>query len=139
MRDNGRVSDEVLIEIRAASKRFRTWKRKEGVRGFFANFLAREWQTVSALEGIDLTIRRGEFVGLIGANGAGKTTLLKCVSGITPVSSGSASLFGCDSFGLRFNRLSCSRIRSLTLLRCVATWLYSTSPDAALGSPKMLK
>jgi ABC-2 type transport system ATP-binding protein len=101
MRDNGRVSDEVLIEMRAACKRFRTWKRKEGVRGFFANFLAREWQTVSALEGIDLTIRRGEFVGLIGANGAGKTTLLKCVSGITPVSGGSASMFGCDSFELR--------------------------------------
>ena len=35
-----------------------------------------------ALDGIDLTVRRGESVGIIGENGAGKSTLLKIVAGV---------------------------------------------------------
>jgi branched-chain amino acid transport system ATP-binding protein len=37
---------------------------------------------IQALHGIDLGVRRGELVALVGANGAGKTTLLKVLSGI---------------------------------------------------------
>ena len=37
---------------------------------------------IQALHGIDLGVRRGELVALVGANGAGKTTLLKALSGI---------------------------------------------------------
>ncbi|MBD9525967.1 ABC transporter ATP-binding protein [Paracoccus sp. PAR01] len=36
------------------------------------------------LDGIDLTIRAGEFVGLLGRNGAGKTTLLRAAQGLIP-------------------------------------------------------
>ncbi|MGB4715594.1 MAG: ATP-binding cassette domain-containing protein, partial [Defluviitoga tunisiensis] len=34
-----------------------------------------------ALDGLDLTIKKGEFVTIIGPNGAGKTTLLKILTG----------------------------------------------------------
>ncbi len=47
-----------------------------------------------ALKNINLTIRRGEVVGIIGANGAGKSTLLKILTGITPPTEGEAILRG---------------------------------------------
>jgi ABC-type polysaccharide/polyol phosphate transport system ATPase subunit len=43
---------------------------------------------VRALEGIDLSIRDGERVGIIGQNGAGKSTLLRVLAGVYPPSTG---------------------------------------------------
>jgi branched-chain amino acid transport system ATP-binding protein len=43
---------------------------------------------IEALHGVDLVVRRGEIVTVIGANGAGKTTLLKAISGLLPASAG---------------------------------------------------
>jgi heme ABC exporter ATP-binding subunit CcmA len=56
-----------------------------------------------ALTGVDLVVAPGEVVLLRGANGAGKTTLLRVLAGLVPVSSGSASVLGCD---LRVDRRS---------------------------------
>jgi branched-chain amino acid transport system ATP-binding protein len=49
-----------------------------------------------ALRGIDLEVRRGEIVALIGANGAGKTTTMKTVSGLRPVRQGTIRFKGED-------------------------------------------
>jgi zinc transport system ATP-binding protein len=46
------------------------------------------------LRGVDLTVRLGEFVALMGANGSGKTTLVRALTGLLPVASGQLSLFG---------------------------------------------
>ena len=46
------------------------------------------------LDGIDLDIEPGEFVGLIGPNGAGKTTLLKAMMGLLPVDGGEVEFLG---------------------------------------------
>jgi branched-chain amino acid transport system ATP-binding protein len=43
---------------------------------------------IEALHGVDLSVRRGEIVTVIGANGAGKTTLLKTISGLVPAADG---------------------------------------------------
>lgn len=48
------------------------------------------------LQGIDLEVRRGEIVSLIGRNGVGKTTILRCLMGQLPASAGSVQLQGRD-------------------------------------------
>jgi ABC-2 type transport system ATP-binding protein len=52
--------------------------------------------TEEALQGITLTIRQGEFFGVLGPNAAGKSTLIAILCGIIPYSSGEAALFGKD-------------------------------------------
>ncbi|MGW2509731.1 anchored repeat-type ABC transporter ATP-binding subunit [Streptomyces scopuliridis] len=47
-----------------------------------------------ALDGVDLTVRTGELVGLIGPNGAGKTTLLRAVLGLLTPRTGTIHLDG---------------------------------------------
>jgi branched-chain amino acid transport system ATP-binding protein len=51
------------------------------------------------VDGVSLTVRRGERRALIGPNGAGKTTLFNLVAGMLPVTSGSIRLFGEDVTG----------------------------------------
>ncbi|WP_109509689.1 metal ABC transporter ATP-binding protein [Nocardioides speluncae] len=46
------------------------------------------------LRGIDLSVRRGEFVALMGANGSGKSTLVRAITGLRPLVAGQISLFG---------------------------------------------
>jgi ABC-type polysaccharide/polyol phosphate transport system ATPase subunit len=53
-----------------------------------------EWQPVTALHGIDLSIGSGEVVGIVGANGAGKSTLLKVVAGLLRPTAGSVAVPG---------------------------------------------
>ena len=47
-----------------------------------------------AIEGVDLTIRKGEFVSIIGPSGCGKSTLLHCLGGLLTPSSGSVTFEG---------------------------------------------
>jgi cobalt/nickel transport system ATP-binding protein len=49
---------------------------------------------VASLTDIDLTIREGEHVALVGANGSGKSTLLKLLDGLVFCSSGTVEVFG---------------------------------------------
>ncbi|MYS23018.1 zinc transport system ATP-binding protein [Streptomyces sp. DvalAA-14] len=46
------------------------------------------------LRGVDLTVRRGEVVALLGANGSGKSTAVRAVVGQVPLSAGGWELFG---------------------------------------------
>ena len=58
-----------------------------------------------ALNNFDLTVSKGEIVGIAGRNGAGKTTLFRIITGLTPEFSGSLSLFGSlDEQGALENR-----------------------------------
>jgi NitT/TauT family transport system ATP-binding protein len=51
-------------------------------------------QTINALSGANLTIRKGEFVCLIGASGCGKSTLLRIMAGFEKPTAGDALMWG---------------------------------------------
>lgn len=51
---------------------------------------------LTALKGVDLTIRKGEIFALLGPNGAGKSTLINAVCGIVSPSTGSVTVAGAD-------------------------------------------
>ena len=50
----------------------------------------------AAVDGIDLTVRRGELFALLGTNGAGKTTTLETLEGLRAPTSGTVSVLGAD-------------------------------------------
>ena len=54
---------------------------------------------IRALHGIDLEVREGEIVALLGANGAGKTTTLKTISGLVQATAGSVTFAGQNLVG----------------------------------------
>ena len=54
---------------------------------------------IRALHGIDLEVRAGEIVTLLGANGAGKTTTLKTISGLVRATAGSVTFDGRELVG----------------------------------------
>jgi len=59
-----------------------------------------EYAKIPALQGVDIDIKRGEIVALIGANGAGKSTTLKAISGLVRPSAGTIEFDGKSLAGL---------------------------------------
>lgn len=68
------------IEVRNVSK---TYKPSTG-------------KPVLAIQDVSFTVRRGEFLSIVGRSGCGKSTLLKMVAGLLPISSGSVRVFGTE-------------------------------------------
>jgi ABC-type multidrug transport system ATPase subunit/anti-sigma regulatory factor (Ser/Thr protein kinase) len=56
--------------------------------------ISKRFGAVQALSEVELDVREGEVLGLIGSNGAGKSTLIKCVSGVNPPDTGTISWKG---------------------------------------------
>jgi len=84
-----------MVELRGVSRRF---EKKLDFAGRLAKRLGlpvRE-EVVHAVDGVDLSIRKGEVVGLVGESGCGKSTLGRMVAGILPPSSGTILRDGRD-------------------------------------------
>lgn len=73
---------ETVVHVQSLSKFFRTFKRREGVRGALRDLFARDYLQVKAVDDVSFDIARGEMVGYIGPNGAGKSTTIKMLTGI---------------------------------------------------------
>ncbi len=81
------ATDPVLVHIKGAYKRFPI--------GGFGGLAVR------AVDGVDLEIRRGETLGLVGESGCGKSTLARLITALMPVTAGSITFDGQDITRLR--------------------------------------
>jgi ABC-2 type transport system ATP-binding protein len=70
--------------------------RKDFTVSVKAGRLRREKRTVAAVDGVDLTVERGELLGYIGPNGAGKSTTLKMLTGVLYPSAGRVRVCGLE-------------------------------------------
>jgi lipopolysaccharide transport system ATP-binding protein len=101
------MANDLAIRVEGLGKRYAIGERRaayrtlrESIAGLvaapgrlFGGARARR-ETIWALKGVDLEVRRGEVLGVIGRNGAGKTTLLKILSRITEPTEGRVELHG---------------------------------------------
>ena len=62
------------------------------------NNLTKKFSKFTALDGVNVTVEKGEVFGYIGPNGAGKTTTIRVMLGILKATSGSTKMFGMDSW-----------------------------------------
>jgi lipopolysaccharide transport system ATP-binding protein len=95
---------DIAIKAEGLSKRYRIGQleRENALRNVLGPILRAPWrllklekkETFWALNDVDLEVKHGEVLGLIGRNGAGKTTLLKILSRITRPTKGWAEIYG---------------------------------------------
>ena len=72
------------------------------------NDLSAAYGVIPVLHGVNLEVRQGEIVALLGGNGAGKTTVLNNISAVMPIKTGSISFMGTE-----INNLSSDKIVQL--------------------------
>jgi oligopeptide/dipeptide ABC transporter ATP-binding protein len=90
------LTDDVLVQVDNLVKHF-------PVRG--GGLVARTVGQVQAVDGVSLTIRRGQTLGLVGETGCGKSTLARCIAGLLPVTSGKVTFEGNDITNLPRRRM----------------------------------
>ena len=91
------MDEKIMIEVKDAVVRFNLSSEKiDNLKEYFVKLVKRElmFQEFFALDGVSLTVRRGESWGIIGKNGSGKSTLLKLISGILKPFRGTVHTYG---------------------------------------------
>lgn len=89
------MKNDILIEVNEVSKIYKLYKNKK-YRAIEALFpYIRKYHTdFYSLKDINLTVRKGEIVGIVGRNGSGKSTLMKLISGVTVPTKGTVRVKG---------------------------------------------
>jgi len=61
-----------------------------------ANDLTKSFGDFTAVHGVDFAVEQGEVFGFLGPNGAGKSSTMRMIGAVSPVTSGSLTVFGLD-------------------------------------------
>ena len=77
--------------------------------------ITKEFPGVKALDGVTMTVRRGDIHAICGENGAGKSTLMKVLSGIYPHGSYTGEIFF-DTAPMRFSGIKSSEERGIVII-----------------------
>jgi len=88
---------DTLVELEDVSLCYRIAKQRiPSMKEYALHWLrgALTYETLWALAGVSLTVRRGESIGILGRNGAGKSTLLKVASGVLKATRGRVRVTG---------------------------------------------
>ena len=109
--------------------------------------ISKSFSGVTVLDSINLDIRRGEIMGLVGENGAGKSTLIKIISGLYQPSSGTLALDGKEvtipdyirakSLGIAIVPQEFNLINTLTVFENVFLGNEILQKSGLLDKPKM--
>lgn len=83
------------------------------------------------LDGVSLSVERGEVLGVVGPNGAGKTALLRCAAGLEPLAGGGVEIGGASLASLS----PAARARAMAFLpqQTEAAWPITVAAAVALG------
>jgi len=88
------MPSEAVIRTHDLRKTFRVAKRRHGWLGGVRSLVNPIVHEVVAVDGVNLSIARGEMVACLGPNGAGKSTTIKMLTGILVPTDGTAEVFG---------------------------------------------
>ena len=89
------MSQEIAVEVRHVGKTYNTYRREfDRFREAVSPTRKSYHSTFTALKDVDLTVYKGECVGIIGTSGSGKSTLLKIITGVLRPTSGEVKLQG---------------------------------------------
>lgn len=86
-----------VIVVENLGVRFRIQEQKvDSLKEYFVRLVKRKlnYKEFWALKDVNLSIRKGDRVGILGLNGAGKSTLLKCIAGVLKPTEGSVTVKG---------------------------------------------
>jgi peptide/nickel transport system ATP-binding protein len=84
--------------------------------GLFNKLLGRTETHVATVDDIDITVRRGETLGLVGESGSGKSTILKSVAGLLPPVGGKMIVAGDKTLAPSLDNRSHDHLRSIQLI-----------------------
>jgi len=79
-------------------------------------YYRRGQQEVRALDGVSLTVERGEFIGLVGSSGSGKSTMLNLLAGLDTPTSGSVELEGVPLSSMSRRQLAAYRAEKVGMI-----------------------
>ncbi len=81
-----------IINVNNLSKSYKIHEKQEGLKNTIKDLFSRKYVYKDAVNNLNMTIEKGEIVGLLGENGAGKTTTLKMLTGILYPTSGEVTV-----------------------------------------------